>query len=191
MRIIDALLPINEYSRPGRPIKEVRSIILHWTGNPLTTARQNRNFFADKADGHTGYGSAHYIVDFTGEILRCVPDNEVAYHCGTSKKDPASGLVYTDWARSIFGDYASNKSSPNNVAIGVELCTIDDDGNFRDATVEAAIELVAHLCQVHGVKSDRIGTHYMVVGWKACPKLWTLKPRLFADFVDAVKRSIG
>jgi N-acetylmuramoyl-L-alanine amidase len=190
MKITDALLPINEWSRPGRELKEVRSVILHWTGNPMSTASQNRTFFADRARGTLGYGSAHYIIDFTGEIIRCIPDNEVAYHCGTDKTDPKSGRVYTDWARQVFGNYASEKNSPNNASIGIELCTIDDEGHFRDATIQAAIELTAHICQVHGVKPDNIGTHHMVVGFKDCPRLWTTLPGLFNEFVEDVRRVI-
>jgi N-acetylmuramoyl-L-alanine amidase len=190
MKITDALIPVNEWSRPGRALKEFLAIILHWTGNPMSTAVQNRAFFSDRMNGKHGYGSAHYIVDFTGDIVRCIPDSEVAYHCGTDKEDPASERVYTDWARSVFGDYASEISSPNNASIGIELCTIDDDGNFSDATIQGAIELTAHLCRVHGVKPENIGTHHMVVGWKDCPRLWTRSPFLFNAFIEDVRRAI-
>jgi N-acetylmuramoyl-L-alanine amidase len=98
--------------------------------------------------------------------------------------------VYTDWARKLFGDYATEMSSPNNCTIGIEMCTIDDDGNFRDATINASIELVANLCRVHGINPEHIGTHHKVVGWKDCPRLWVKRPELFAEFVQHVKEAI-
>ena len=193
MKITDDLLPINEYSRPGRKMKDYLGIILHWTGNPRTTARQNRVFFADRTRGTLGYGSAHYIIDFTGEIIRCIPDDEIAYHCGSSKPDPTSGKVYTDWAREKFGPYAEyyKTSSPNNCTIGIELCTMDDIGNFREVTVEEAIELTAHLCRTYRIPVENIGRHYDVVGWKDCPRLWVNKPQLFADFKEQVKEALS
>ena len=191
MKITEDLLPINEYSRPGKKISEYLAVILHWTGNPISTARQNRAFFADRARGTLGYGSAHYIIDFTGEIIRCIPDDEVAYHCGSSRIDPKSGKVYTDWAREHFGKYAEyyKTNSPNNCTLGIEMCTMDDIGNFRDVTIDQAADLTAHLCKTHGIKL--VGTHNMVVGWKDCPRLWVTHPNLFDNFVTAVKERIA
>ena len=40
-----ALLSVNEYSRPGDPLEEVKGIVVHYTANPGTTARQNRDYF--------------------------------------------------------------------------------------------------------------------------------------------------
>jgi N-acetylmuramoyl-L-alanine amidase len=57
---------------------------------------------------HRVWGSAHYIIDLNGDTYHAVPDNEVAYHCGSSQKDPASGRIYTDWARAKFGRFAEN-----------------------------------------------------------------------------------
>ena len=39
------LLDINEYSRPGIAIGKVNGIVVHYTANPGTTARQNRDYF--------------------------------------------------------------------------------------------------------------------------------------------------
>lgn len=191
MKITDSLLTVNPYSRPGRRINKTLSIIMHWTGVPMQPARVVRDFFESRKDGRQSYGSAHYVVDFSGEIIRMIPDSEVAYHCGSDKLDPVSKKIYTDWARDIFGSYASPNSSPNNCTIGIELCTIDTEGNFRDATISAAVELCSSLCKTHGVKPRDIGTHNLVVGWKDCPRLWVNKPTLFSDFVAKVEGAMG
>ena len=43
------LLPINPYSRPGTPLEAVNGVVIHYTGNPGTTAEQNRSYFAGLA----------------------------------------------------------------------------------------------------------------------------------------------
>lgn len=186
MQIIHDFLTINEYSRPGRKIKEVLGVVLHWTANPAANAMQNRDYFEALKAGVAGYASAHYIVDQNGLIVAAVPEYEIAYHCGSSKRDPASNKIYTDEARRRFGKYASENNSPNNCTIGVELCPVDSAGNFTDATINAAAELCADILKRYGLGVEALTTHHNVVGWKDCPKLWTEKPQLFEAFVYTV-----
>ena len=156
---------------------------MHWVANPMTSAKANRDFFESRTDGKNGYGSAHYIVGLSGEVIQCIPCNEVAYHVGTDKKDPASGRLYTDWWRSV-----GNKMVPNWGTIGVELCHIDWEGHFGQATLDAASELVADLLREHNLTTSAVGTHNMVVGWKDCPRLWTREPELFYDWREDLKK---
>ena len=190
MQIIHDFLTINEYSRPARKIREFLGIVIHWTANPAANAKQNRDFFENKKTGMGGYGAAHYIIGQNGIIIAAVPEDEVAYHCGTSEKDPASGKVYTDEARRRFGKYASENSSPNLCTIGVELCPKDADGNFTNATINAAVELCADICRRDELPAQAITTHHDVVGWKDCPKLWTEKPYLLTAFQYTVDDKI-
>jgi N-acetylmuramoyl-L-alanine amidase len=139
------------------------------------------------------YSSAHYVIEIDGTIYHAVPDKEVAYHCGSSQHDPASGRIYTDWARAKLGRFAENPNinSPNNCTIGIELCVIDADGNFSPETVAAAVELVAKLLKDKGLAIDSIGTHHLVAGWKDCPLLWTRHPERFDAFRQAVREKMG
>lgn len=182
----DYLTP-NPYSRPQSLIREYKAIVMHWTANPPASAKNNRDYFENRKNGRSGYGSAHYIIDKSGEILAVIPDNEVAYHCGSSRIDPASGKVYTDYARAKFGKYAADNYSPNYCTLGIELCPIDWDGNFSSKTIASAVELCVNLCQRFNLTADDITTHGAVVGWKDCPKLWIDKPTLFEAFVMSVK----
>jgi N-acetylmuramoyl-L-alanine amidase len=189
MEVIERLLPINEYSRPGRPLREKRAVILHWVGVGGQRAEAVRRFF-ENAPMEKHYSSAHYCVDLDGTVYRFVPDDEVAYHCGSSQADPKSGKIYTDWARDVFGTAAADpkRDSPNNVALGIEMCVLDKDGAFDPRTVTAAAELTADLCRRYGIPPERVGTHHLVVGWKDCPRLWTRFPERFEEFREQVKK---
>ena len=47
--ITEDLLPLNEYSRPGTPLDTVKGVVIHYVGNPGTTAEQNRSYFGNLA----------------------------------------------------------------------------------------------------------------------------------------------
>ena len=190
MQIIHDFLTKNEYSRPGKKLQKVLAIVIHWTANPEANAKQNRDYFEAIKTGMSGYGSAHYIIDQDGIIVAAIPENEVAYHCGSSEKDPASGKVYTDEARRRFGRYASESSSPNLCTLGVELCPKDSAGNFTNATINVAVELCADICKRYELTAQAITTHHNIVGWKDCPKLWTEKPQLLKAFRQSVECKI-
>ena len=191
MQIIHDFLTINEYSRPGRTLKEVLGVVLHWTANPAANAKQNRDYFESLKTGAGGYASAHYIIDQNGLIVAAVPEYEIAYHCGSSQPDPKSGEIYTDEARRRFGRYATPSNSPNNCTLGVELCPVDGAGNFSDATINSAIDLCADICRRYNLDAADLITHHDVVGWKDCPKLWTAKPALFQAFCYSVAEKIS
>lgn len=162
---------------------------MHWTANPNANAEQNWLYFEAKKTGMGSYGSAHYIIGQKGDIIQCIPDEEVAYHCGSSQKDPESGQIYTNYARKKFGHYAVHwqTTSPNYCTLGIELCPTDYDGNFTEKTINAAIDLCAYLCKRHNLAADDITTHHDIVGWKDCPRLWTRNPEL----LDAFRASVA
>ncbi len=141
MKITDALLTPNKFSRPQIPLKTVKKVVLHYVGNPNSTAMANRNYFENQKNGGR-YVSSHYIVGLDGEILRCVPENEVAY--------------------------CSNQA--NTYSISIECCHPDATGKFTDATTASAAELCAYLLKKYGLKVDDLIRHYDVTG-KQCP-LW-------------------
>ncbi len=190
MEIYKRFLTPNEYSRPQKPLKAVKAIVMHWTAAPAQNAEQVWRFFENKKAGTGSYGSAHFIIGQRGAIWQCLPGTEMAYHCGTSGNDPKSGRIYTDEARERFGIYAANPMlySPNMCTIGIELCPTDDAGTFDSRTTAAAAELCAYLCRKHALTENDITTHHDVVGWKDCPRLWTKKPELLEAFRADVKR---
>lgn len=177
-------LSINPYSRPQKPLHELKAVVMHWTEAPQQNEYDVWNFFESRKNGNLGYGSAHYIIGQNGNILQCIPENEVAYHCGSDKKDPLSNKVYTDYARELFGKYCSYPEtlSPNLCTIGIELCPLDSKGTFSNETIYNAVQLVASILKRNGLTADAITTHNEIVGWKNCPKAWVMNPELLRAF---------
>jgi N-acetylmuramoyl-L-alanine amidase len=191
MIIIEKFLSINPYSRPGRKLDECKGIILHYTGKNNQRAEVVWNYFAFDCPGNKHYSSAQYIVDLDGSIIQTMPDDEVAYHCGTSKIDPVSGRVYTLWARKKFGRYCEDfrNNSPNNCTIGIELC-VNARGDFTKETITAAVKLVAKLVNDNKLTVDDVGHHHKVVGWKDCPLPWVKSSDKFDDFKKLVNAKL-
>jgi N-acetylmuramoyl-L-alanine amidase len=192
MKIQEKLLTVNQYSRPGKKLSEKRALILHWVGVGGQRAEAVRSYFDKSCPKEKRYASAQYCIDLDGTVFRLIPDDEVAYHCGSSQPDPESKKIYTDWAREVFGKYASDPAgnSPNNASLGVELCVIDNEGNFTSDTLAAARDLTVFLCAKYQISIERIGTHKMVVGWKDCPLLWAKRPELFEAFKKEVEKRL-
>jgi len=192
MRIVDFFLTVNPFTRPGRKLAVCKGIIFHYVGKNNQKAIDVWKFFEKTCPVDKHYSSAHYIINHDGYIYHAVPDDEIAYHCGSEKSDPVSGRIYTDWARQKYGYFASDpvKASPNFCTLGIELC-IDAQGNFTEETLVAAVELAAKLLNENKLSVDDIGTHNMVVGWKDCPLPWVKNPALFEDFKERVKTKLG
>ena len=161
--VTEDLLPVNEWSRPGTPLKKIDGVVIHYVGNPNTTAQANRNYFASLADGTEGtYASSHFLVGLEGEVIQCVPLTEIAY--------------------------ASNIRNEDTVAI--EVCHPDETGLFSDATYARTVELTAWLCREFGLDpvSDVI-RHYDVTG-KICPKYYVEHPEAWELFLADVAAAV-
>ena len=137
------LLDYNEYSRPGTALSQVKGIVIHYTANPGTTAEQNRSYFENLKDTGETYASSHFVIGMDGEIVQCIPCNEIAY--------------------------ASNDRNEDTIAI--KCCIPDETGEFTDATYQSLIELTAWLMGRYDLTTDDVIRHYDVTG-KMCPKYY-------------------
>ena len=66
------IIQINGHARRGEKLKGVKNIVIHYVGNPGTTAQQNRDYFNN--DDTTV--SAHFLVGLEGEVIQCIPLDE-------------------------------------------------------------------------------------------------------------------
>jgi len=100
------LLTPNPYSRPQKALEKVNGIVVHYTANPCTSARQNRDYFNGLAETKKTKASSHFVIGLEGEIVQCIPCNEISY--------------------------ASNNR--NSDTISIECCIEDETGKFNDST---------------------------------------------------------
>lgn len=139
---IDLLTP-NRWSRGGEKLETVKHIVVHYVGNPNTTAANNRNFFENLKTTHEASRSAHFIVGIEGEVLQIIPLNE--------------------WS------YASNQQNVDS--INIEVCHPDASGKFTEKTYDSLTHLINVLLDIYHLPEENIIRHYDVTG-KICPKYY-------------------
>lgn len=140
IKIKEMLLTPNEYSRPRTKLKRIKGIVVHYVGNPGSTAKNNRNYFEQLGSTHVTYASSHFIVGLKGEIIQCVPLGEIAY--------------------------ASNQRNVDTLSI--ETCHEDETGKFNEKTYQSLVKLIAYLCDMFELDSEDVIRHYDVTK-KKCP----------------------
>lgn len=59
-------------ARSGRKLEAVRNVVVHYVGNPATSAEANRNYFANPQTTVC----SHFVIGLEGEVIQCVPLDE-------------------------------------------------------------------------------------------------------------------
>lgn len=155
------LLTVNPYSRPGDALEQVNGVVVHWTANPGTTARQNRSYFENLKDTHETSASSHFVIGIEGELIQCIPCNEIAY--------------------------ASNDRNADTIS--VECCITDNTGRFTQETYDTLVHLVAWLRCRYDLKTEDVIRHYDVTG-KDCPKYFVDHEDAWEQFREDVDEYI-
>lgn len=140
-------LTVNEYSRPGEALPKVKNIFVHYTANRNTSAAQNRSYFESLKDTHETSASAHFIIGYDGEIIQCVPLDEIAYAVQTRNYD----------------------------SVSIECCYRSKDGSFTQETYDSLIGLLQWLMEVYDLDAEDVLRHYDC-GGKKCPLYYTEHP---------------
>lgn len=164
--IEENFLTPNEYSRPGEPLPEVTEIFVHYTANAGTSAAQNRSYFENLGITGETSASAHFVIGFDGEIIQCLPLDEIGY--------------------------AVKEHNYNSVSI--ECCYLREDGKFEDATYESLIQLLGWLMKEYDLGPSAVKRHYDS-SRKLCPKYYVEHEdaweQLLADLEEYVKDNIS
>lgn len=157
MKINKMLLSKNKYSRPGIYMDKIKGIVIHYVGNPNTSAEANRNYFENLKYGtNNTYASSHYIIGIDGEIIMCVPEGEVAYHA----------------------------SKANYEYIGIECCHKYSDGKFSHKTINSLVMLCKDIISRYG--NMDIIRHYDVTG-KNCPLYYVKNPDEWKNILKLIE----
>ena len=148
----------NEYSRPCIPSDGVRGIVIHYVGNPGSSAQSNRDYFEGLKDSGETYASSNFIVGLEGEVIQCIPTNEIAY-CSNER---------------------------NSDTVSIEVCHETADGKFNNNTYSSLVNLTGWLCMYLDVSPKDVIRHYDVTG-KICPKYYVEHEDAWDTFIDDVK----
>ena len=147
MKITDKPIPINKYNRPGTKSSPKR-ICVHYTGDCGASASRLAQFWKNVAAGMfpnkpNSWTSAQYIVGLDGEVIRCVPDGEIAYAAANQNAD----------------------------TIHIEVCYKQKSGAFEEKSIEALRELVRSLMAKYKISAAKVVRHYDLT-WKYCPSYY-------------------
>lgn len=150
-------LTVNPYSRSGKTLRRVNGIVIHYTANPGSTAQNNRDYFENLKNTKTTSASSHFIIGLNGEVIQCIPLNEVAY--------------------------ASNNRNRDTIAI--ECCHPDESGQFNEETYQSLQILVRSLMNTYHLTSNDVIRHYDITG-KICPKYFVDHEDKWQEFLNTL-----
>lgn len=112
------IIPVNGVGRRGEELEGVRDIVIHYVGNPGTTAEQNRSYFAQPET----QVSSHFLIGLEGEVIQCVPLAEKSSASNDRNKDTISIEVCHPAEDGKFTDETYNRL----VELTAWLCGIYD-----------------------------------------------------------------
>lgn len=152
-------LTVNPWSRPGTPLEKVDGVVIHYVGNPSTTAQANRNYFESLSSGETEtYASSHFVVGLEGEVIQCIPLTEIAYATPGRNED----------------------------TIAIEVCHPDETGEFSAVTYDRVVELTAWLCREFRLDPEEDVIRHYDATEKLCPLYYVEHPEAWDQFQSDV-----
>ena len=101
---------------------------------------------------------AHFIIGYNGEIIQCVPLDEIAYAVQTRNED----------------------------SISIECCYKADNGQFTQETYDSLIRLLSWLIDAYELEPEDILRHYDC-GGKKCPIYYTEHEDAWEQLKEDVK----
>lgn len=147
-------IAVDGSSRNGTELGGMNDIVIHYIGNPDTTAQQNRDYFANP-DSDV---SAHFVIGLDGEIIQCIPLNEMS--------------AASNWR--------------NRDTISIEVCHPDESGKFTEATYKSLVRLTAWLMNASMLDTTHIIRHHDITG-KDCPLYFVDHEDAWTQFLEDVK----
>lgn len=156
MKIHKKLAKSISYSGVKRKRKDVKYIVIHYTGNKGDTAKNNAIYFATN---NTREAGAHFFVGPKGAVWRSIPMNRTAWAVGGDQRCGKSG-------EATYYDKCTNANS-----VSIELCDCLTSYTSKQAkSVKKLIKYIRRYCP----NAKTIIRHWDVNG-KNCPAPMTGK----------------
>ena len=80
------IIKVDGESRRGVYLESIQNIVIHYVGNPGSTAQQNRDYYANPSSDV----SSHFVIGLKGEIIQCIPLHEKSSASNHRNKDTIS-----------------------------------------------------------------------------------------------------
>ena len=120
------IIKVDGDSRRGVMLEGVRNIVIHYVGNPGTTAQQNRDYYANPSSEV----SSHFVIGLKGEIIQCIPLHEKSSASNHRNKDTISIEVCHPDESGKFTDAAYQSLVKLTVWL-CEICDLDSGDVIR------------------------------------------------------------
>ena len=120
------IIKVDGDSRRGVYLESVQNIVIHYVGNPGTTAQQNRDYYASRSSEV----SSHFVIGLKGEIIQCIPLHEKSSASNHRNKDTISIEVCHPDESGKFTD-ASYQSLVKLTAWLLDVCDLDSNDVIR------------------------------------------------------------
>ena len=133
-----------------RSLKDIKWIVIHYTGNKEDTSEANCKYFQSP----NRHASAHVFVDGGDYVYKSVPLSNVAWSVGKLYEKKYA----VDWGK------CTNANSLN-----IEMC--NSVGKVPNDVYKQTVELTKYYMKKYGVPVSHITTHFRTCG-KVCPEPW-------------------
>ena len=137
------LLEVDGVSRRGENLEALNNLVVHYVGNPNTTAVANRNWF-NSPESET---SSHFIVGLEGEVIQCIPLEEKSSATNERNRDTISIEVCHPDESGKFSD-VTRKSLVRLLAFLCEELDLTEEDIIRH------YDVTGKLCPLYYVENE-------------------------------------
>lgn len=141
--IDEQLIHLHNTARTGTELDGVKNIVIHYVGNPGTTAQNNRDYF-DKPSTEV---SSHFLVGLDGEIIQCVPMWEKSAASNWRNSDTISIEVCHPDESGKFSDITYNS------VIKLTAWLLNETGLNEEAAIRH-YDITEKLCPIYYVQNE-------------------------------------
>lgn len=144
------IIEINGTGRRGEKLTGVTDIVIHYVGNPGTTAQQNHDYY----DQPETTVSSHFVIGLEGEVIQCIPMDEKSSASNDRNGDTLSIEVCHPDATGQFTD----ASYETLVKLTAWLCDYCDIG--RDKVIRH-YDITGKACPLYFVDNEEAWAQFL------------------------------
>lgn len=138
------IIPRKSDSRRGEYLEDFSGIVIHYVGNPGTSAKQNRNYYANPGTEV----NSHFLVGLEGEILQCLPLEEKSSASNERNRDTISIEVCHADESGVF----SEESYAALLQLTAWLCK---EGGLKSEQVIRHYDVTGKVCPKYYVENPK------------------------------------